>query len=202
MTLNKSAAATAMVVALGISSPVSSTEISITTDCYRPSQGYGTCDIAFTELTGETVFDIAWQDGETNRVRLLDTDDSLEIWDPQNNQWIPASEEGLCWDSKCVNYPLDFWPIDTEQVSVNCLHPTLGEGVCQMEWVSETDGLRVYWPDNSIDHVLMLAGSSEGESTLVWSYRENDWVDANNVGACLNGMCVFLDADFFGDYES
>ena len=199
--LNKAVAVTAMVAVTGILLPASSTTIFIETDCYRPSQGYGTCFIEFTEPLGAD-WSIAWQNGETSRIRLLDTSNDLEVWDTQNNQWMPVSGLGLCWDSKCVSFSSNFELLGTEKNPLNCLHPTLGEGVCQVEWVPETEGLRVYWSDNSIDHVLIPEDFSGSESTVVWSNRENDWVDARNQGFCWDESCLFIGADFFTEDKS
>jgi hypothetical protein len=171
----------------------------LTLDCYRPAQGYGACFIESVsgpieeQNIAEAVrFD--WQNGEAGGLQWSGGEEMPKVWSSRENRWLTATTWGFCADNKCLHFsePILSWEsqnIRTE--SVNCLHPVLGEDMCRIEFVYGTTGLRVHWPDNSIDHFNI---SNENNIT-VWNNRQDNWVAPNSTGLCANRECLLFDAN-------
>jgi hypothetical protein len=173
----------------------------MTLNCYRPSQGYGSCLIwsfpkSFGGQNTSATWNFNWQNEEMGGIGWLDDEQMPQVWDRRSNQWLSATTFGLCTDNKCLHFSEDFldWkPQDGETWSLNCLHPVLGENICRVEDVPETVGLRIYWPDNSVDHInFSNFNSDNAEDVTVWSNRENEWVSPNSMGFCANRECLFF----------
>jgi hypothetical protein len=194
---SKTFAIATLIALFGAALPAASSEILVRSRCYRPQQGYGTCEVRSpdSEQDDNGIVSITWQNGGISRIQF--PEDSKEmplVWNSRENRWLSATTLGFCANEKCLYFPDPDWiPRNTGTASLTCLHPTLGENTCQVEIVPDTKGIRVYWPDNSIDHVNF---SNVNEATI-WSNAQNDWVGITNAGACLDRECVFLDLDFF-----
>lgn len=190
MLLQKLAAATAFTSILGCQLPAFASEILLNLDCVHPTRGEETCEIRFPNLSDTNLWDVTWRDGQTDRIRLVSNNDIfITIWNPQMAQWTDPASLGFCFDSKCIHFEqsyflAEYWP---DQMSTDCFHPTYGNNICQVEYVPETDGMRVYWPDNSVDHFL-----SE-EPFRKWDYSQNWWVEVTNVGFCFEQKCLLID---------
>jgi hypothetical protein len=200
--MNKKIAVIVGIVALfGAALPAASqTNLAIMTfDCYRPSQGYGSCFVgssseAAGEQNGSETWKFNWQNGEAGGVQWLGLDEMPKIWNSRENRWLSATTWGFCADNKCLHFSeriLSWEPQDTKTQSVNCLHPVLGENTCQVDFVYGTVGLRVHWPDNSIDHFNV----SSDNNLTVWSNRQNDWVSPSSTGLCANRECLLFDSN-------
>lgn len=177
----------------------SAIEISIRTACLHPTQGEGVCEIEFPDPTDTDVWDVTWQDGMQTRVRMPSNRDVIERWNSQNNQWIDSFSMGLCFDRRCVHFPDNLWDSieqETSRITIECSDPTLGESTCQAEYVPDTDGLRVYWSDGSIEHYR-----SSNEPFLKWSHAENGWVEVSNWGLCFDKFCLLFDTDAFNQWS-
>jgi hypothetical protein len=201
--MNRKIAVIAGVVALfGAALPAASSEMLVELRCYRPQQGYGTCEVPIptdpaSEKYNTDVVNITWQNGGISRIQFPENAMPL-AWSSQENQWLSATTWGLCANEKCLYFSDPDWPPQSaEPATLNCLHPTLGENTCLVERVFETKGLRIHWPDNSIDHVNF---SSKSEIT-VWSTHQNAWVEITNAGMCVNRECFFLDSNFFAYFD-
>jgi hypothetical protein len=198
--MNKKIAAIIATVALfGAALPTNASKILLRTQCHRPQQGYGNCEISISpESLGRqndtSILDITWQNGETSAMHWRwDIEEMPLIWSSRENQWISATTYGICANGKCLHFselPHDLEQQGVEDLVLNCLHPTLGESACRVETVAETNGLRIYWKDYSIDHFNF----SDVDNVTVWSNAQNDWVEPDNGGICANRECVFFDS--------
>lgn len=176
----------------------SATEISIRTACLHPTQGEGVCEINIPGFVDTDVWDIIWQDGMKTRIRIPDSG-SIQRWNSKINQWVNSSSMGFCFDRRCVHYPGNLWDSinqETSRVTLECLDPTLGESTCQAEYVPDTEGLRVYWADGSIEHYR-----TGDEPFLKWSHAENGWVEVSDWGLCFDRMCLFFDSDALNQWS-
>jgi hypothetical protein len=178
--------------------PAFSTEVLLRVDCLSPTEGAGTCEIRLPNPPSD-IWDVTWSDGVQTRIRMSGKS-GVQRWNPQNKQWADGSSVGLCWDRQCINLPPDQWKSlksKTTRVSIECSNPTLRESTCQMEYVRETDGIRVYWPDGSIEHYLgPQNGNRSASQWRKWSHSENRWIEVANFGICLDKMCLLFDSDF------
>lgn len=189
MLLQKLAVATALTSVVGYQAPAFASEILLNLDCVHPTRGLETCEIRFPNLSDTNLWDVTWRDGRTDRIRLVSDDIFINTWDPQTAQWIDPASLGFCFDSKCIHFAQSDLLAENlpNQISTDCFHPAYGTHVCQAEYVPETDGLRVYWPDNSVDHFLAE------EPFRKWDYSQNWWVEVTNVGFCFEQKCVLID---------
>ncbi len=180
--------------------PAFSTEVLIRVDCLSPTQGAGACEVRWPNFPNTDIWDVTWLDGVQTRIRMSGKN-GPQRWNPQNKQWADGSSVGLCWDRQCIHLPRDQWKSlasKTTRAPIECSNPTLQESTCQMEYVRETKGVRVYWPDGSIEHYL--SSPSDNRSALQWrkwSHNKNRWIEVANFGICLDKMCLLFDADFF-----
>jgi hypothetical protein len=184
---------------VGISSlslSASATEIVIRTACLSPTQGEGMCELG-VDPANTNIWNITWQDGTKIRTRLSDRSDRnstpFQRWNSQNNQWVNLSSFGFCLDRRCINFTsalLSALDRQASRITIDCLDPTLGDGTCQAEYVPSTDGIRVYWPDSSIEHYRFRGGGFP----LKWSHAQNAWVRTPTWGICFDGSCLLFDS--------
>jgi hypothetical protein len=193
---------TAIATIIGISImplPAFATEVLLRVDCLSPSQGAGTCEIRWPNFPDSDISDVTWSDGAQTRISMFGKNGS-QRWNPQNKQWVDGSSIGFCWDRQCIHLPPDQWKSlesKTTRVPIECSNPTLRESTCQMEYVRETDGVRVYWPDGSIEHYRgSPSNNRSAPQWRKWSHSENRWIEVENWGMCLDKMCLLFDSDF------
>jgi hypothetical protein len=179
--------------------PAFATEVLLRVDCLSPSQGAGTCEIRWPNFPDSDISDVTWSDGAQTRISMFGKNGS-QRWNPQNKQWVDGSSIGFCWDRQCIHLPPDQWKSlesKTTRVPIECSNPTLRESTCQMEYVRETDGVRVYWPDGSIEHYRgSPSNNRSAPQWRKWSHSENRWIEVENWGMCLDKMCLLFDSDF------
>lgn len=192
----------AIAVFVGVSSlPLlaSATGIVIRTNCIHSVRGLELCELGFPDPNNTDVWDITWQDTVQTRIRTSEGSFGIERWNPQTNQWADSASVGLCFERKCLYGPSTLWNSVDQQIAnmeIECLVPTGGEGTCQAEYVPETDGLRVYWPDNSIEHYRI-----SGDPFLKWSHSENGWVNVVEFGLCFDRSCILFESDALNQWS-
>lgn len=167
-----------------------SADFVVKTDCLHPIRGKEACEVKFSD-SNQVVMEILWLEQDTT-TKLRYSDNDEEIWDEQENKWMPVSRVGICFNNKCINASLeDFERLEQDYSSTmasQCWHPVRGQGNCTVEGVPETEGMRVHWPDGSTDHVIMPI--YDDEPALVWSHADNGWVDVSIFGVCAEDICV------------
>lgn len=176
----------------------SATGILIRTACLHPTQGEGVCEMEFPEPADTDVWDVTWQGGIKSRVRISDSG-PMQRWNSQNNQWVDTSSTGLCFDRRCIHFPsvlVNSLEQQTSRITVECSDPTLSQSTCQFEYVPDTEGLRVYWSDGSIEHYR-----ANGEPFLKWSHDDNGWVEVSNWGLCFDKFCLLFDSDTLNQWS-
>jgi hypothetical protein len=194
MFLQKLVAITTIVTISNLPSLASATEALIRTACLHPTQGEGVCEIEFPDFDDTSIWDVTWQDGTKTRIRIPDSG-PIQHWNSQNDQWVDSSSVGLCFDRRCIHFPTalaNSLEQQTSRITIECSDPMLDESTCQVEYVPDTDGMRVYWPDGSIEHYR-----TENEPYLKWSHAENGWVEVSNWGFCVDRFCLLFDSDVF-----
>jgi hypothetical protein len=183
-------------------------EFLIRTACLHPTLGEGECEIGFSKSTNtDLIWDVTWQDGTETRFRILRHPSLTQRWNSQNNRWLATSSTGFCFDRRCIHFPAALFnssehPFNsleqqTSRITIECLDPTLGEGTCQAEYVPDTDGLRVYWSDGSIEHYRF-----KDKTYLKWSHVENGWIEPSNQGICFDRFCILFDSDTFNQQSN
>jgi hypothetical protein len=140
---------TAIAAIIGIFSltlPAAATEVLLRVDCLNSTLVEGTCEIKFPDSGNTKIWNVRWPDGLQTRIKVA-TRNGIQRWNSQTNQWADSASTGFCWDRKCIHPPLAQWKSlepRTSKISVECSHPTLGETICQIESVRETNGIRIY----------------------------------------------------------
>ncbi|MEM9215784.1 MAG: hypothetical protein AAGD25_15765 [Cyanobacteria bacterium P01_F01_bin.150] len=193
--------AIAISVFLGLSSlPLlaSATGILIRTNCVHPTRGEESCELEFPDPNDTDVWEIIWQDDVRTRIKLSDSS-GIERWDPQSSQWSDSDSIGFCFERKCVHFPravLNSIYQQSAVLEIDCVDLALGEGTCRAEGVPETKGIRVYWPDNSIEHYRF-----DGAPFSMWSHSENGWINVSDFGMCFDQSCILFDAETLNQWN-
>jgi hypothetical protein len=199
MFLQKLIAVTTIVGISNLPLLASATGVLIRTTCLHPTQGEGVCEIEVPDPANTYIWDVTWQDGIKTRIQLPDRTDRnstpIQLWNSQNNQWVNSSSTGFCMDRRCIYFSsalANSLEQETSKITIECSDPTLGESMCQAEYMPATKGLRVYWSDGSIEHYR-----TDNNPFLKWSYAKNSWVKVSNWGICFDKSCVLFDSDAF-----
>jgi hypothetical protein len=72
-----------------------------------------------------------------------------------------------------------------------CLHPTQGEGVCEVEFPksANTNIWDITWQDRTKTRIRF----SDGNSIIQrWNSQNNQWVDSSNIGLCMDRRCLYF----------
>jgi hypothetical protein len=182
-----------------LASPAAAIERAMRTACIDPIRGEELCELTVTnEISNGSdepeIFNITWQDGNNTKMKFLDASPFIQLWDFKSRQWIDSSSIGSCWGNECIHFPTSqFYSLEKGDYReiVECSSPIFGDNSCQVEYVPETDGLRVYWPDGSLDHYLWPFGPNNNPPQK-WNPNENDWVEVEVFGICAEKRCLFF----------
>ncbi|HEY9877421.1 MAG TPA: hypothetical protein V6D29_03140 [Leptolyngbyaceae cyanobacterium] len=201
MTLTRVAITSAVAIVASLSSPALAIDVFFKAACLHPIRGEETCEIALPESDEGSVWDVTWQDGITTRIRFSENDAFIQQWDAQSNQWVDSSSIGMCWDRKCLHFSLDEPAVAFEEgatsAPLTCDHPVQGRNTCETEYVTQTEGFRVRWPDGSVDHFIQGRFQDGNGSPMQWSHDEKQWVEVENFGLCFDERCILLDQSFW-----
>lgn len=160
----------------------------VQTDCLHPIRGREVCTVTVLPSPDEQM-EITWEtDNTITKVRSLDVISNAQVWNEQENTWSSISSLGVCFEYKCVSIPID--QVENSNLRTftsECWHPVRGEGLCSLEEVPETGGMRISWPEGSTDHVIF---PTNNDPPLVWSHIDNDWAELSSIGLCWDDVCV------------
>ena len=165
---------------------VSAQTNSVETECFTTTTGYQNCQVEFVPETEG--FRIYWQNGQRDHISLLN---NFAIWNHSEGVWDEASEFGICFDSKCLKINLErIEEIEQNLDLVNdltCINPIQEEILCDVEYVAETGGMRIFWENGLIDHIRLTDFADE---FWIWNHIENNWTLVSDIGVCVDDICI------------